>query len=237
MKDKVVVITGASRGIGESIALAFAKEKAKLVLVARNPEDLERVRGRAMEAGAEDVLTVTTDISKEEEVEVMVEVTLSRFGRIDVLVNNAGVGYFKSVKETTLKEWQTMFDINVTGLFLCSRGVLQPMLEQGSGHILNISSDVGRRTIAGGAGYCATKFAVQGFADSLRKEVQSKGVKVTNVLPGMTDTYFANSEQGAAHKADWLQAEDIARAVLYAASQPEGVLVDDITIHPMVQEY
>lgn len=237
MKDKVVVITGASRGIGESVALQFAREKAKLVLVARNPEDLERVRGLAMEAGAEDVLTVTTDISKEEEVDVMVEVTLSRFGRIDILVNNAGVGYFSPVRETSLTDWQTMFDVNVTGLFLCSRGALGPMLEQGSGHIINISSDVGRRTIAGGAGYCATKFAVQGFAESLRKEVQPKGIKVTTILPGMTDTYFADSEQGAAHQANYLKAEDIARTVVYAASQPAGVLVDDITVHPMIQEY
>jgi NADP-dependent 3-hydroxy acid dehydrogenase YdfG len=237
MKDKVVVVTGASRGIGESVALAFAKENAKLVLVARNPEDLERVRGLAMEAGAEDVLTVTTDITKEDEVEVMVDVTLSRFGKIDILVNNAGVGYFKPVQETTLKEWQTMFDSNVTGLFLCTRGFLTSMLEQGSGHIINLSSDVGRRTIAGGAGYCATKFAVQGFAESLRKEVQPKGIKVTNILPGMTDTYFAGSRQGEPHKADWLKAEDIAAAVMYAARQPEKVLVDDVTIHPMIQEY
>ncbi|WP_018130959.1 SDR family oxidoreductase [Effusibacillus pohliae] len=237
MEDKVVMITGASRGIGEAVALEFAKRKAKIVLVARTPEDLERVRGRVLDAGAEDVLTITTDISKEEEVEVMLDVTLSRFGRVDILVNNAGVGYFKPVVDTTLSEWQTMFDVNVTGLFLCTRGVLPKMLEQGSGHIINISSDVGRRTIAGGAGYCATKFAVQAFADALRKEVQRQGIKVTNILPGMTDTYFANSEQGAEHKRDWLKAEDIARAVLYAASQPPGVLVDDITLHPMVQEY
>ncbi|GAX88788.1 SDR family oxidoreductase [Effusibacillus lacus] len=237
MKEKVIVITGASRGIGEDIALAFAGQHAKLVLVARNPEDLERVRGRAMEAGAGDVLTVTTDVSKEDEVEVMVEVTLSRFGRIDILVNNAGIGYFKPVQETSLEEWQSMFDINVTGLFLCTRGVLPAMLEQGAGHIINISSDVGRRTFAGGAAYVATKHAVQGFADCLRKEVQAKGVKVTNILPGMTDTYFAESEQGAEHKKEWLKADDIARAVLFAASQPEGVLVDDITIHPMIQEY
>lgn len=237
MEGKVVAITGASRGIGEDVALAFAKEKAKLVLVARSPEDLERVRSRAMEAGAEEVLTITTDITKEDEVQVMYDVLLSRFGRIDVLVNNAGIGYFRPVAETTLEHWKTMFDVNVTGLFLCSRGALIPMLEQGSGHIINISSDVGRRTIANGAGYTATKFAVQGFSDAMRKEVQAKGIKVTTILPGMTDTYFAGSEQGAPHKKDWLKGEDVARAVLYAVSQPAGVLVDDITVHPMIQEY
>lgn len=237
MEAKVVVITGASRGMGEDIALEFAKQGAKLVLVARNPEDLERVRGRALEAGADEILTVTTDITKEDEVAVLYDVTVARFGRVDILVNNAGVGYFGKVEETPLEKWKTMFDVNVTGLFLCSRGALGPMLEQGSGHIINISSDVGRRAIAGGAGYCATKFAVQAFSEAMRKEVQAKGVKVTTILPGMTDTYFNNSQQGAEHKKDWLKGEDIAKAVVFAASQPAGVLLDDITVHPLIQEY
>lgn len=237
MEQKVVVITGASRGIGEDIAYAFASQNARLVLVGRNPEDLERVRHRALEKGAADVLTMTADVSKEEEVDVMAEVTLARFERIDILVNNAGVGSFQQVVDTSLSEFQRMFDVNVTGVFLCSRAVLPTMLEQGEGHIINISSDVGRRTIAGGASYTATKFAVQGFAESLRKEVQSKGVRVSTVLPGMTDTYFAETQQGAEHKKDWLHGEDIARAVLFIASQPKGVLIDDITVHPMIQEY
>lgn len=232
MKSKVVVITGASRGIGEEIAMAFAREKAMLVLVARTPEDLERVRGRAMEAGSEDVLTVTTDISKEEEVEVLMDVTLARFGRIDILVNNAGVGFFNPVAETALSDWDRMFNVNVRGLFLCTREALKPMLEQGSGHIINISSVAGRRTFTGAAGYCATKFAVDGFTETLRKEVQPQGIKVTSILPGFTDTFFADSEQGAADKAGWLKAGDVAKAVLYAASQSEGVLVDEVKIVP-----
>ncbi|GIM46321.1 clavaldehyde dehydrogenase [Collibacillus ludicampi] len=237
LKNQVVVITGASRGIGEDIALLFAKEGAKLVLVARNPEDLERIRGKALQSGAEDVLTVTADVSREDEVDVMAEVALARFGSIDILVNNAGVGFFKPVTETTLEEWKAMFDVNVTGVFLCTKAVLPAMMEKGSGHIITVSSDVGRRTIANGAGYCATKFAVQAFTEALRKEIREKGIRVSNVLPGMTDTYFAGSMRGIPEKKDWLKGEDVARAVLYIASQPAGVVVDDVTIHPMIQDY
>jgi NADP-dependent 3-hydroxy acid dehydrogenase YdfG len=237
LRNQVILITGASRGIGEAIALALAAEGARLVLVARNPEDLERVRGKALQVGAEDVLTVTADVSREEEVDVMAEVALARFGQVDILVNNAGVGSFKPVTETTLEEWNRMFEVNVTGVFLCTKAILPSMIEKRSGQIITVSSDVGRRTIANGAGYCATKFAVQAFTDALRKEVRDKGIRVSNVLPGMTDTYFAGSTPGIPEKQGWLKGEDVAKAVLYIATQPPGVVVDEVTIHPTIQEY
>ncbi|BCJ87182.1 SDR family oxidoreductase [Effusibacillus dendaii] len=235
LTDRVMVVTGASRGIGEQIALACAGEKAKLVLVARTPEDLERVRGRAMEAGSEDVLTVTTDITKEEEVEVMYDVILSRFGRVDILVNNAGIAFFKSVLDTTAAEWQAMFDLNVKGLFLCSRGAVAAMKEQGGGHIINISSVAGREPIANFAGYSATKYAVQGFADALRQEVRSFGIKVTNILPGFTATEATGVAAEQAYEKGAVKPGDVAQAVVFAAAQPKQVLIHELVITPTVE--
>lgn len=236
LQNKVAIITGASRGIGKAIAEAFAREGADLALVARNAEDLERVAVDIREAGRE-CLVVQTDVTKEHDIKQAVAKTVERFGKIDILVNNAGIGLCKSIRETNLEEWNNVLNVNLTGTFLFTREVLDAMVERGQGQIINISSDIGKRTVAKRSAYCASKFGVHAFSGVLAKEVRKLGIKVGVISPGMTDTYFNNTEQGSEEKKGWLHAEDVANAAVYMASLPRRALVDEIDIHPIIQEY
>lgn len=136
-----------------------------------------------------------------------------------------------------MEEWERIFAVNVQGVFIGVKAVLPHMKERKSGTIITISSDVGRYTIPNGAAYTATKYAVQGFSGSLAQEVRKYGIRVGTINPGMVDTYFANSIQGVPEKRDWLKAEDVAKAVVYMASAPKHMLIDEIILHPLIQQY
>jgi NADP-dependent 3-hydroxy acid dehydrogenase YdfG len=235
LKNKVAIVTGASRGIGKSIALKLVEHEVKVVLVGSS-DDIYVATDELVHLG-HDVMGMKADVSNEEEVQNIAHQTLERYGKIDILVNNAGFGFFKSVDETSLEEWRRVFEVNVQGVFLCSKAVLPAMKERGQGTIVTISSDVGRRTIPGGAAYASTKYAVQGFSGSLAQEVRKLGIRVGTINPGMVDSYFNNSEQGAPEKKEWLKGEDVANAVLYMASAPKHVVIDEIMLHPLIQEY
>lgn len=197
--------------------------------------DLARVAERVRAAGR-DALVLVGDVTREEDVTTAVREVEARWGAVDVLVNNAGIGLFKPTWEITVDEWRVL-DVNLTGPFLFCKAVVPGMIARGRGQIVMISSDVGRRTIPDGAAYCASKFGLQALTEVLRKEVRAKGVKVGAILPGMTDTYFAGSVQGEPRKADWLKADDVARAVLAMVAAPPYAQIDEIMLHPMVQEY
>ncbi|MCS0672773.1 SDR family oxidoreductase [Cytobacillus firmus] len=236
LKGQAAIVTGASRGIGKEIAVKLAQQGMKLTLIGssevihQSAEDLKKM-------GFADVLPIQADISDEAEVKDAVEKTLQKYKQLDLLVNNAGVGFFKQVDETTLDEWKKVFEINVQGVFLGSRAVLPHMKERKSGTIITISSDVARYTIPNGSAYTATKYAVQGFSGSLAQEVREYGIRVGTINPGMVDTFFAESKQGLEEKRDWLKVEDIANAVVYMASAPKHMMIDEIVLHPFVQNY
>jgi NADP-dependent 3-hydroxy acid dehydrogenase YdfG len=236
LENKVAIVTGASRGIGDSIAVALAKEGVDLALFARNEENLNAVAAQVREAGR-NCLVISGDVSNPSDVSQCVQQTMEQFGKIDILINNAGIGLFKTVRDTNLEEWKNVIDVNLTGTFLFSKAVLEPMIERGQGQIINISSDIGKRTIPKASAYCATKFGLQAFTEVLSKEVRKLGIKVGSISPGMTDTYFNNSEQGTPEKESWLKGEDIAAAVVYMCSVSRHALVDELMIHPIVQEY
>lgn len=231
LQGQVAIVTGASRGIGLAIAHALAKQGMKLVLIGSS-SDIHRVGEQLKEAK-----TFQADVSNEQQMNEVVAETVATFGRIDLLVNNAGIGVFKPVEETTVEEWKRLFEVNVQGVFIGTKAVLPHMKKQRSGTIITISSDVGRYTIANGSAYTATKYAVQGFSGSVAQEVRSYGIRVGTINPGMVDTYFANSTQGLPEKADWLKGEDVARAVVYMASAPKHMTVDEIVLHPLIQTY
>lgn len=236
LKNKVAIVTGASRGIGKAIALAFAREGADLVVIGRSKEDLDELTTQIKTCGRQ-CLSIIADVTKEKEVNEAAQKALDQFGKIDILVNNAGVGLFKSIRETSVEEWNQVIAVNLTGTFLFTRAVLDDMAERGQGQIINISSDVGVRTIPRAAAYCASKYGVEGFTGVLAKEVRKMGIKVGVIRPGMTDSYFNDSIQGAPEKEGWLKVEDVAEAAVYMATAPRHALIDEIMVHPMIQEY
>lgn len=198
LKGRVAIITGGSRGIGKSIALAYAAEGAVVVVISRNAEhvgdltkDVESTGGLA--------LSVSGSVSKKEDVERVVEKTIAKFGRIDILVNNAGTpGTKKDLQEVTDEEWDEVMNVNVRGVFLATRCVLPWMLKQGRGNIVNISSGAGEKHPSGGSSirsipYSVSKFALEGFNYSLASRLKGTGINVNAIKPGVIKTAFHDS--------------------------------------------
>ncbi|WP_221568205.1 SDR family oxidoreductase [Alkalihalobacillus sp. TS-13] len=235
LNEKVAVITGASRGAGKAIATRLAAEGTKLAIIGSSEQIHETAK--ELEENGSEVLSLQADVTDEQQVKKAFKQTFDHYGQVDILINNAGIGFFKTAGETTLEEWEKVFAVNTRGVFLTTKEVLPFMKEKRSGTIITISSDVGRRTIANGSAYTATKYAVQGFIGSVAQEVQEYGIRVGTVNPGAIDTFFADSKQGEVHKEDWLKVDDIAEAVCYMASAPKHMVIDEIVLHPLSQEY
>ena len=236
LQNQIAIVTGASRGIGREIAVKLAEQGMRLTIVGSSSQILNTAE-ELKEMGFPEINPVQADVSKEEDMENVVNKTIEVYGAVDLLVNNAGVGFFKLTEEVTLEEWKKVFEVNVQGVFLATKAVLPHMKERRTGTIITISSDVARYTIPNGAAYTATKYAVQGFSGSVAQEVREYGIRVGTINPGMVDTYFAESTQGLPEKKDWLKVEDIANAVVYMASAPKHMLIDEIVIHPFAQQY
>lgn len=231
LKDKVTIVTGASSGIGREIALTFAQEGAKVVLAARREAKLKEVAREVLSRGGES-LVVPTDVSREAQVRAMVGEALREFGRVDVLVNDAGMGRWGPVIDFKAKEWDEVFDVNVKGTFLCCREVLPIMMEHKKGRIINISSDAGKIPFAECSAYCAAKAAVIAFSRCLALEMLPHNIGVHVICPGYVDTPWYDNDPTAPDRSRMLKAEDIAQLALYLASLPSRVLIDEIVIQP-----
>jgi NADP-dependent 3-hydroxy acid dehydrogenase YdfG len=229
--DRVLLITGASSGIGSATARAAAG-KHRLVLAARRLEELEEL---AAELGGEErALAVRCDVTEWDQVQALAEAALDRFGRIDAVFANAGFGATRGFLEESPEHWRSMVLTNVYGVALTIRATLPHLLERGDGHFLITSSVAGRRALPGSL-YSATKWAATAIGESLRQELRqmhdNHGIRVTLIEPGMVDTPFFENRPGKSA----LQDDDIARAVLYALEQPQGVDVNEILIRPTSQ--
>jgi NADP-dependent 3-hydroxy acid dehydrogenase YdfG len=236
MDKKITIISGASRGIGRAVSLRLAHEGHFVIVLARNAEEIGELEHEIDEAGGK-ALAFTCDVSDEKQVHDAIAQVMRDFKRIDCLVNNAGIGVFKHVEHLESEDWDRVMDINVKGSFLLTRAVLPHMKAAGKGHVVGIASDVSKRTFAAGSLYTASKYAQHAFFESLRREVRSQGIKVSVVYPGLVDTYFHGEAQGEAKQAEFLHADDIAQAVSYMLNTPPHVLVDEIMLHPMCQEW
>lgn len=236
MEKKVAIVSGASRGIGRAVAAQLARENYFVLLLARNAEEITELEFEIDAAGGK-ALAYTLDVSDEAQVEGVVQQALRDFGRIDVVVNNAGIGIFKPAEAITAEEWSRLMDVNVKGSFLLTKAVLPAMQAAGSGHILAIASDVSKRTFPEGSLYCASKYAQDAFFSALRKEVRPHKIKVSVIYPGLVDTFFHEGEPGQAHRHYYLQPKDIADAVSYILGAPSHVVVDELMIHPLEQVY
>lgn len=234
--QKSVIITGASRGIGKAIATELARQNLKVLLLARNAEDLAIIQAEIKHDGGHAEI-YPCDISNQEEVEKVTEQILANHASIDCLVNNAGVGSFKETEAFDADEWDQIMNVNVKGSFLLNKYLLPHFKQQQKGHLITIASDVSKRTFAQGAVYCASKYAQDALMAGIRKEVRSYGIKVSTIYPGLVDTHFNNSTPGLPGNTENLQPEDIAQAVSYVLHAPAHVVVDELMLHPVGQEY
>ncbi|MCC2545657.1 SDR family oxidoreductase [Hymenobacter sp. BT175] len=232
LTDKVAIVTGASRGIGRAIALLLAMQGAKVVCVARSADELQEVALKT------DGLALPADVTNEEEVQHVVSETLRHFGRLDILVCNAGVGSFDVLEHFNVAEWDQIFDVNVKGTFLLCKAVVPHFKKQRYGHVVGIASDVSKRTFESGSVYGASKYAQDALLSALRKEVRSYGIKVSVIYPGLVDTYFNEAQPGGAEaQKTHLRPADVAQVVRYVLEAPPLVVIDELMIHPITQEY
>ncbi|EGQ7792647.1 SDR family oxidoreductase [Vibrio parahaemolyticus] len=236
---KLVVITGASSGIGEAIARRFSEEGHPLLLVARRIERLEALN-------LPNTLCEKVDLTDQANLITAIEKAEAQFGPADVLVNNAGVMLLGQIDTQDAAEWKRMFDVNVLGLLNGMHSVLAPMKARNSGTIINISSIAGKKTFPDHAAYCGTKFAVHAISENVREEVAASNVRVTTIAPGAVETELLSHTTSQdikdgydAWKVDMggvLAADDVARAVMFAYQQPQNVCIREIALAPTKQQ-
>ncbi len=245
LEGKVAAITGASSGIGEATALALVAEGAAVSLAARREDRIAGLAQRIEDEGGR-ALATPTDVVDEGQARAFVQRTKDELGRLDILINNAGVMLLGPVAGADTGEWRRMVEVNLLGLLYCTHAALPIMGEQGSGHIVNVSSVAGRNANMGSAVYNLTKFGVNGFSEGLRQEVLHAGVRVTVVEPGFVDTELQGHNQNPMvleaidkmreQAGKVLEADDIAHAILYAVGQPEHVAINEVLIRPLGQQ-
>jgi NADP-dependent 3-hydroxy acid dehydrogenase YdfG len=242
LSGRVVAITGASSGIGEATALACVEAGAAVALAARRADRIEALATRINDEGGSAV-AVTTDVGDERQARAFVEQAYERLGRLDALVNNAGVILLVLVEGADTEEWRRMIDANLYGVLYCSHAALPVMRAQGGGHIVNVSSVAGRIAGAGSAVYNLTKWGVNGFSEGLRQEALHAGIRVTLVEPGAVDTELPDHNNPQMQEAlrkrfegvERLTADDIARAIVFALTQPAHVSINEVLVRPTRQ--
>lgn len=237
LAGQVALITGASAGIGRATARALLAEGANLVLVGRRRERLDALAAEAQTLGLRSV-GVVGDASDEATALRAVETAQQEFGRLDILVNNVGIGIYKNLTETSVADYDAMMNTNMRSTFLFARHVAPILIAQGHGMIINVSSMAGVMGFPGEAVYCATKFAQVGFTQALDRELRPHGIKVGVVCPGGVKTEFAigagRTEEGVAASA-MLEAREVAAAILLMATQPPDSRIIEIRMRPMAE--
>ncbi len=226
------MITGATEGIGRAIALALGERGARLAVCARTGDRVDALV-RELEGRGFEAVGTACDVADEASVDRFAKFVAERLGPADALVNNAGLGHFSPVDETTVDEFDQTMAVNVRGVFLMTRAFLGEMKRRGKGHIVNISSLAGRNPVPGGAAYAASKHAVLGFSKSLFGEVRKQGIRVVAICPGSVVTpFFDKSGAEIRNPERKLQAEDVAATVVAALELPDRALVSELDIRP-----
>ena len=228
----IVWVTGASRGIGAAIARAFAASGAHVVLTGRDIRALRQNALMIKELGGA-ASTLRCDVARENSIALAYKTILKQLKKVDVLVNNAGVTYFKPFEKTTVKDFDHVMATNLRGVFLCTKSVLPGMLRRGSGFIINILSVSATTTFKNSSAYAATKAGVLALSRSLRAEVRGKGVRVVDILPGAVETEMWDQNERKKYHKKMMQPEDVAEVVMSVIRQPKRVLTEEIVIRPM----
>jgi NADP-dependent 3-hydroxy acid dehydrogenase YdfG len=243
IKDKVVVVTGASSGMGEAAARHLSSLGATVVFGARRADRIEKLAKEIVDNGGQ-ALAIAVDVTQREQVKKLVDATVEQFGRVDVLVNNAGIMPLSLVESLHVDEWDKMIDVNLKGVLNGIAAVLPYMKEQKSGQIINTSSVAGHKVFSGSAVYSATKFAVRALTEGLRMEVKPYNIRTTIVCPGAVKTelleHITDVDVRQANEnyvgAVGISANSFARVVAFAISQPEDVDINEIIFRPTSQE-
>ncbi|WP_070121411.1 SDR family oxidoreductase [Bacillus marinisedimentorum] len=242
LDGQVVVITGASSGIGEATAEKLAGEGAKVMLAARREERLKEIADQIRTKGGGEIDFKTTDVTSRQDVEELIAYTKETFGPVDVLFNNAGLMPLSLMDKVKVEEWERMVDVNIKGVLYGIAAVLPDMKERNTGHIITTSSVAGHEIFPGSAVYSGTKFAVRVVMEGLNKELARTNIKSTSISPGAVATELTQTITDedilsgfAKQQMTPLQSEDIANAVYYAISQPEGVEVNEVIVRPTSQ--
>jgi NAD(P)-dependent dehydrogenase (short-subunit alcohol dehydrogenase family) len=231
LAGQVVLVSGASRGIGRAVALAFAREGARVALLARGRGDLELV-ARAIESDGGSALVVPGDAAEEDTARRAVEEALGRFGRLDCLVTAQGAGAFGPIEASRVQDWDAMLRANLTATYLLCRAALPAMLAAGQGTIVALVSLAAVRAIPGCAAYTASKAGVLGLVRALAAEVRGRGVRVAALSPGAVDTAFWDEIPSPPDRSRMLRPEGVAEAALLIAAQPPGAFVEEIVLAP-----
>ncbi len=233
LTDKIAVVTGGTRGIGYSVAAALLAEGAKVFICGRDPATLRTaLEALARPGGSDRVDGMLADVRRYEDCRKLIQRAAERFGGLDMLVNNAGIGIFKPVDQLTPEEWDATIETNLSGVFYCCREVIPIMRRRGGGYIFNISSLAGINPFAGGSAYNASKFGLNGFSEAMMQDVRYDGIRVSYIMPGSVATDFA-AAPGSKPRESWkLTGEDIAKAVIDLYKFPRSVLASRIEMRP-----
>jgi 3-oxoacyl-[acyl-carrier protein] reductase len=230
---KVAIITGGSAGVGRATAYALAREGAAVGIIARGQEALDATVGEIVAAGGR-ALALPADVTDEAAIAGAVARLIREFGGLDIVIANAGAGQSGTIDDLTLADWNRVFGVTLTGPFLIVRAALPHLRARGGGQIIAVSSGAGKRGYAGMAAYCAAKFGLQGFMESLAEEVGGDGIRVGTVVPGSIMTGFGGRSVDAKRDsgAKYLQPEDVADAILYQLRQPANARIQEMLLWP-----
>lgn len=229
LESKVALVTGASRGIGLAIARRLASMGARVSLCARDAKRLESAANECRQAKAE-AIAVPADITRPAEVEKLVAATERQLGPIEILVNNAGIGYFGPVQNADEANWDSVLDTNLKAVFLLSRAVAPGMIRMRAGHIVNIASLAGKNTFAGGGIYCASKWGLLGLTGCMAEDLRAHGIRVSAICPGSVATEFGFP--GSRDRSKMLQPDDVAHAVAMLLTQAPQSFISEVSMRP-----
>jgi NAD(P)-dependent dehydrogenase (short-subunit alcohol dehydrogenase family) len=230
LTGKTAIVTGATRGIGRAIAEALLAHGACVAIAARSAQGVTQAVRELAEGDDARILGVPTDVGRYQDCRALVTRTIDRFGRLDILINNAGLGGFRPVIEMTPEHWQAIIDTNLSSLFYCSHEAIPHLRQAGGGWIINMGSLAGKNAFAGGSAYNASKFGLIGFSEALMQEVRYDGIRVSYIMPGSVATGFEGNQRG---NAAWkIQPQDVAQIVVDLLAMPARTLPSRVEVRP-----